>query len=126
LKMCIDYYALNKIKIKYNNPLPRIDDLLNWFNGAKYFSQIDLKSGYYQICIVNEDVEKTTMRNIYGSYEFMVMPFGLCNTALTFTTFMNSIFHEKLDKFMIIYIDDILVYSMTIENTCITFIICFE
>ncbi len=115
LKMCIDYYALNKIKVKYNYPLPRIDDLLDWFNGVKYFSRIDLKSRYYQICIMNENVEKTIMRTMYGSYEFMAMPFGLCNTSSTFTTLMNSISHAKLNKFMIIYIDNILAYSKTIE-----------
>jgi len=77
--MCINYYALNKIMIKINYPLPCIDDLLDRLNGAKYFSLIDFKLGYYQIHIMNEDVEKTTMRTKYGSYEFLVMPFGLCN-----------------------------------------------
>ncbi len=109
--MSIDYCALNKITIKNNYPLPHIDDLMDCFNGAKYFNQIDLKLGYYQICIVDEDVENTTMKTKYGSYEFLVMPFGLCNTPLMFTAFMNFIFHEKLNKFVIIYIDDILVYS---------------
>jgi hypothetical protein len=109
--MCIDYHDVNKITIKKNYLLPYIDNLLDQLNGAKYFSRIDLKSKYYQIHITDEDVEKTTLKTRYGSYEFLVMPFGLCNILSTFTTFMNSIFHEKLDGFVIIYIDDILVYS---------------
>ncbi len=116
-RMCIDYYALNKIIIiKYNYLLHRIDVLLDRFNGAKYFNEIKFKSRSYQFCIMDEDVEKIAMKTRYGSYEFMVMPFGLYNTSSTFTTLMNFIFHEKLDKFMIIYIDDILMYSMTIEK----------
>ncbi len=111
LHMCIDYHALNKIIIKNNYPLTRVDDLLNCLNGASYFSQIDLKLGYYQICMEEANVEKMTMKTRYDFYEFLIMPFGMCNTPSTFTTLMNSIFHEKLDKFIIIYIDDILVYS---------------
>ncbi len=78
--------------------------------GANYFICIDLKLGYYQICIGDENVEKTAMRTMYGLYEFLVVPFELCNVSLMFMTFMNSIFHERLDEFVIIYIDDILVY----------------
>jgi hypothetical protein len=85
-------------------------------NGAKYFNQIDPKSRYFHIRIADEDVEKIAMRTRYGSYEFLLMPFGLCNASLTFTTFMNSIFHEKLDEFVIIYINDILVCYKTIEE----------
>jgi hypothetical protein len=95
LRMCIDCHALNKIMIKNNYLMPHIDDMLDQFNGAKYFSKIDLKLGYYQICIIDEDVEKTTMRTRYGSCEFFMMSFGLCNASSTFTTLMNSIFHEK-------------------------------
>lgn len=116
LKMYIDYHALNKITINNNYPLPCIDNLLDWLNGAKYFSRIDFKLRYYSICIANEDVEKMTMRIKYGSYKFLVMPFGLCNVLLTFITFINLIFHENLDEFMIIYIDDILVYSKTMKE----------
>jgi hypothetical protein len=96
LRMCINYCALNKITIKNNYPLLHIDDLLDWFNGVQYFNQIDLKLGYYQIRFVEEDVEKTIMKTKYGLHEFLVMPFNLCNALSTFTTFMNSIFHEKL------------------------------
>jgi hypothetical protein len=94
--------------------LPQIYNLFDHLNGDSYFSQIDSKSGYYQICVEDVDVEKTTMRTKYGFYEFLVMSFGLCITSSTFTTLMNSIFH--LDKFVIIYIDDILLYSKFVEE----------
>ena len=116
LRMCVDYRALNKVTIKNNYPLPRIDDLFDRLAGARYFSRIDLKSGYYQIRIADEDVEKTACRTRYGSYEFLVMPFGLCNAPSTFTTLMNTIFREEMDDFVIVYIDDILVYSKTAEE----------
>jgi hypothetical protein len=116
LKTCIDYWALDKITIKNNYPLPRIVNLLDQLNGYQYYNQIDFKSGYYQICIMDEDVEKTSMKTMYSSYGFLVMPFELCNTLSMFITFMNSIFHEKLDEFVIIYISDILVYSKIPEE----------
>jgi hypothetical protein len=109
-------HALNKITIKNNYPLLQIDNLSNPLNRASYFNYIDLKSGYYLIYVKNAYVEKTTMRTRYGSYEFLVMPFGLCNTPSIFTTLMNSIFHKKLYEFTIIYIDDILVYSKFVEK----------
>ena len=114
--MCIIYKALNKETIQNKCPLPRIDDLFDRLAGAKYFSRIDLKSGYYQIRIANEDVENTACRTRYGSYEFLVMSFGLCNAPLTFTTLLNTIFREEMDDFVIVYIDDILVYSKTAEE----------
>jgi hypothetical protein len=107
---------LDKITIKNNYPIPHIDDLLDWFNGANYFSWTNIKLGYYHIRITYEDVEKIVMRTKYGSYKFLVMPFRLCNALSTFTTFMNFIFHKKLDKFVIIYIDDILVYSKSTKE----------
>ncbi len=110
LCMCIDYCSLNKT-IQNNYPLPRINDLFNRLHGVYYFSHIDLKSGYYHICIEDANVENTTMKTKYDSYEFLFMPLGLCNAMSTFTTLMNSICHKNLDEFMIIYIDDILVYS---------------
>jgi hypothetical protein len=115
-RMCIDYRALNKISIKNNYPLPRVDDLLDRLAGAKVFSRIDLKSGYYQIRIAEEDIEKTACRTRYGSYEFVVMPFGLCNASTTFTTLMNSMFHHESDDFVVVYIDDILVFSKCKEE----------
>ncbi len=102
---------MNKITIQNNYLLPPIDDLLDRLNGVQYFSQIDFKFGYYKIHIANKDVEKSVMRTKYGLYEFLVMALGLCNASLMFMTHMNSIFHKKLDEFMITYIDDILMYS---------------
>jgi hypothetical protein len=93
LRMFIDYHTLNKIIIKNNYLVPRIDDNFYRINGACYLIHIDMKSGYYQICMGKLDVKKTTMRTIYGSYEFLVMLFGLCNAPSTFTTSMNFIFH---------------------------------
>ena len=84
--------------------------------GAKYFSRVDLKSGYYQIRIADGDIEKTACHIRYGSYEFLVMPFGLYNAPSTFTTLMNTIFREEMNDFVLVYIDDILVYSKTTEE----------
>jgi carbonic anhydrase len=92
LRMCIDYRALNKITIKNNYHLFHIDNLLDRFNGTKYFNQIDFKLGYYHIHIMDEDA----MRTKYGSYEFLVMQFGLCNVLSTFTTFMNFMWFNSI------------------------------
>ena len=116
LRMCIDYRALNKVTIKNNYPLPQIDDLFDRLAGAKYFSGTNLKPGYYQIRIADGDIEKIACHTRYGSYEFLVMPFGLYNAPSTFTTHMNTIFREEMDDFVIVYIDDILVYSKTVED----------
>ncbi len=104
LCMCIDYRALDKITIKNNYPLHQIDDLFNCLNGVSYFNQIDLKSSYYQIHVEKTNVKKMAMMVRYNFYEFLVMLLGLCNAPSTFTTLMKSIFHEKLDEFVIIYI----------------------
>jgi hypothetical protein len=109
LHMCIYYHALNKINIKNNYPLLWIDYPFDHLNGASYFSQIELKLNYYQIHVEEMNVGKTSMKTMYDFYEFLVLPFGLCNVSFNFTTLMSSIFHEKLDEFIIIYIDDILV-----------------
>jgi hypothetical protein len=116
LNMYINYYALNKITIKNNYPLPWIEDLFDNLNGAYYFNQIDLKSNYYQICVENVDVKKMAMKIRYGFYEFLVMWFELCNAQSTFTTFMNSIFHEKLNKPIILNIYDIFMYSKSVKE----------
>jgi hypothetical protein len=116
LKMCVDYRALNKATVKNQYPLPHIDDLFDCLLGAKVFSRIDLRSGYYQIRIAKGDEEKTVCRTRYGSYEFLVMPFGLTNALATFCTLMNDIFRKWLDDFVVVYIDDILIYNSSLEE----------
>ncbi|GBG65203.1 hypothetical protein CBR_g49995 [Chara braunii] len=116
LRMCIDYRGLNVITVKNREPLPRIDDLLDRVQGCRYFSKIDLKSGYHQIAIRPEDQHKIAFHTSYGLYEFVVMPFGLCNALGTFQHAMNRIFHDYLDKFVIVYLDDILIFSRTVEE----------
>jgi hypothetical protein len=116
LCMCIDYCTLNIITIKNNYPLPQIDNLFDRMNGAYYFSCINLKLRYYHVHAEDANVENMTMKTRDDLYELLVIPFGLCNTSSIFTTLMNSIFHEKLYEFMIIYINDILVYSKFVEE----------
>ena len=116
LRLCVDYRAFNNVTVKNSHPLPWIDDLFDRLAEAKYFSWIDLRSTYQQIRIAQGDEEKTACRTPYGSFEFLVMPFRLCNAPPTFTTLMNNIFHEYLDDFVIIYINDILVYLKTTDE----------
>ncbi len=111
LHICIDYCALNKITIKNNYPLFQIENMFDHLNGTCYLNWVNLKLNYYQICILDANVEKMTTRIKYVFCEFMVMLFGLCNVPSTFTILMNLVFHDKLDEFIIVYIDNILVYS---------------
>ena len=109
--MCIDYWQINKVKIKNKYPLPRIEDLFDQLRGASVFLKIDLRSGYYQLRVKKVDVPKIAFRTRYGHYEFLVIPFGLTNALAAFMDLMNRIFHPYLDQFVVVFIDDILVYS---------------
>ena len=111
LRLCIDYRQLNKVTVKNKYPFPRIYDLFDQMRGAKVFSKIDLRSSYHQVRIKDEDIHKTTFRMRYGHYEFVVVPFGLINAPATFMFLMNNVFNRYLDKFFLIFLDGILVYS---------------
>jgi len=115
-RLCANYKQLNKMTIKNKYALLRIDDLMDQLHGSSVFSKIDLRSGYHQILVKADDVQKTAFRSRYGHYEYVVMPFGVTNAPVVFMDYMNRIFKPFLDKFVVVFIDDILIYSRTQEK----------
>jgi hypothetical protein len=116
LRLCADYGLLNAVTIKNNYPVPHIGILFDQLSGAQVFSKTDLHSGYYQIKIHAEDIPKTAFTTRYGLFEYLVMSFGLMNAPAHFMYLMNSIFMPELDKFVVVFIDDILIYSRSMQE----------
>jgi hypothetical protein len=116
LRLCVDYRPLNEVAIKNKYSLPRIDILFDQLAGAKVFSKIDIRSGYHQIKIKPSDMPKTTFSTRYGLYEYLVMSFSLTNAPAYFMYLMNSVFMAELDKIVVVFIDDILIYSKDEEE----------
>jgi hypothetical protein len=116
LRLCIDFRQLNKVTIKKKYPLSRIDYLFDQMKDVKIFLKIDLRLGYHQVRIKDEDISKTTFRTRYGHCDFTVVSFGLSNAPVIFMFLMNGVFRDYLDKFFIVFLDDILVYSKSEEE----------
>ena len=116
LRLCVDYRQLNKMIVKNKYPIPRIDDLFNQLKGASVFSKIDLQYGYHQLRIKDADVHKTEFRTGYGHYEFLVMQFGLKNAPTALMDLINRVFRPYVDRFFMVFIDNILVYSKDRED----------
>ncbi|GJU45441.1 putative reverse transcriptase domain-containing protein [Tanacetum coccineum] len=115
-RMCIDYWELNKLTVKNRYPLSRIDGLFDQLQGSSVYSKINLRSGYHQLRVRDEDIPNTAFKTRYGHYEFQVMPFGLTNAPAVFMDIMNCVCKPYLDKFVIVFIDDILIYSHNKEE----------
>jgi len=116
LRLCTDYRDLNNVTIKNKYPLPRIDDLFDQLRNARVFSKLDLRSGYHQLKVRAEDIEKTAFVSRYGHYEYTVVPYGLTNAPSVFMNLMNKLFMKYLDKFVVVFIDDILIFSKSKEE----------
>ena len=113
LRLCIDYRQLNKVTIKNQYPLPRIDDLFDQLRGARVYSKIDLRTSYHQLRVRDINIPKAAFRTRYGHFEFTVMPFGLTNALAAFMNLMHRVFQPYLDQFVVVFVDDILIYSQS-------------
>ena len=113
LRLCIGYRQLNRVMIQNRYPLPRIDDLFDQLRRARVYSKIDLRTGYHQLRVRDTDIPKTAFRTCYGHYEFTVMPFRLMNAPVAFMDLMHRIFQPYLDQFVVVFVDDILIYSQS-------------
>ena len=116
LRMCVDYRALNKVMIKNKYLIPLAMELFDQLSKAEYFTKLDLRSGYKQVCVDEGDEAKTTSVMWYGSFEFLVMPFGLTNAPTTFCKLINDVLFDFMDSFVMVYLDNIVIYSLTLED----------